>query len=120
MTDVPNLPRRVLLVSANPLFREGLRKMYAARWNGKASIIATPASMAEALSALDTYEPDLVIVDFDDKTINRDEFLNRFVTGKTPMQIMLVSLQESGQVVIYDRRTLTPAQAENWLNDPWR
>jgi cytochrome c oxidase subunit 2 len=35
------------------------------------------------------------------------------------MQVMLVSLQESGQVVVYDRRTLTSAQAENWLNDPW-
>lgn len=119
MTDAPIQPRRVLLVSANPLFREGLRKLYAERWSGKASIIGTPASMTDALSALETYEPDLVIVDYDDKTINRDEFLNRFVTGKTPMQVMLVSLQESGQVVVYDRRTLTPAQAENWLNDPW-
>jgi cytochrome c oxidase subunit 2 len=119
MTDAPILPRRVLIVSANPLFREGLRKMYAERWSGKAVIIGTPAAMSDALSALETHEPDLVIVDYDDKTINRDEFLNRFVTGKTPMQVMLVSLQESGQVVVYDRRTLTPAQAENWLIDPW-
>jgi cytochrome c oxidase subunit 2 len=119
MTDSSVQSRRVLLVSANPLFREGLRKLYAERWIGKASIIGTPASMADALTALETYEPDLVIVDYDDKTINRDEFLNRFVAGKAPMQVMLVSLQESGQVVVYDRRTLTPAQAENWLNDPW-
>lgn len=122
MTDAPVQPRRVLIVSANPLFREGLRKMYAERWGGKASIVGMLTSMSEALSALETHAPDLVIVDYDDKTINRDEFLNRFVTGKTgntPMQVMLVSLQESGQVVVYDRRTLTSAQAENWLNDPW-
>lgn len=122
MTDAPVQPRRVLIVSANPLFREGLRKMYAERWGGKASIVGMLTSMAEGLSALETHAPDLVIVDYDDKTINRDEFLNRFVTGKTgntPMQVMLVSLQESGQVVVYDRRTLTSAQAENWLNDPW-
>jgi cytochrome c oxidase subunit 2 len=119
MADFPFQPRRVLLVSANPLFREGLRKSYAERWSGKAAIIGTPTAMAEALLALETHAPDLVIVDYDDKTINREEFLNRFVAGETPMQVMLVSLQESGQVVIYDRRTLTPAQAENWLNDPW-
>ena len=122
MTNAPVHPRRVLIVSANPLFREGLRKMYAERWGGKAVIVGTPTAMAEALSALETHTPDFVIVDYDDKTINRDEFLNRFVTGKTgntPMQVMLVSLQESGQVVVYDRRTLTSAQAENWLNDPW-
>jgi cytochrome c oxidase subunit 2 len=119
MTDAPVQPRRVLIVSANPLFREGLRKMYAERWGGKASIVGMPNTMIEALLALETQTPDLVIVDYDDKTINRDEFLNRFVTGKSPMQIMLVSLQESGQVVVYDRRTLTSAQAENWLNDPW-
>jgi cytochrome c oxidase subunit II len=119
MTDAPIQPRRVLIVSANPLFREGLRKMYAERWGGKAIIVGMPTAMAEALSALETHLPDLAIVDFDDKAINRGEFLNRFVTGKSPMQVMLVSLQESGQVVVYDRRTLTPAQAENWLNDPW-
>ena len=44
-------PRRVLLVSANPLFREGLRKLYAERWGDKATIIGTPNAMADALLA---------------------------------------------------------------------
>lgn len=119
MTGGQNQLRQVLIVSANPLFREGLRKMYTERWGGKALIVGMPTTMIEALSALATSVLDLVIVDYDDKTINQGEFLNQFVTGKTPMQVMLVSLQESGQVVVYDRRTLTSAQAENWLNDPW-
>lgn len=119
MTDPSAKPRRVLIVSANPLFREGLRKLYAERWGEKASIVGMPTAMAEALTALETHAPDLVIVDYDDKTINREEFLNRFMIGRTPMQVMLVSLKESGHVVVYDRRTLTSAQAENWLNDPW-
>ncbi len=119
MTNSPVQLPRVLIVSANPLFREGLHKLYAERWGGKALIVGKPTAMAEALASLETHQPDLVIVDYDDKLINRDEFLNRFVAGKTPMQVMLVSLQESGQVVVYDRRTLTSAQAEDWLNDPW-
>jgi DNA-binding NarL/FixJ family response regulator len=119
MSDSKNQTRRVLIVSANPLFREGLRTVYAERWDGKAVITGTPTNMAETLSMLETHQPDLVIVDYDDQTINREEFLSRFVTGETPMQVVLVSLKESGQVVVYDRRRLTSAQAENWLNDPW-
>jgi len=119
MSEQNNQTRRVLIVSANPLFREGLRTVYAERWGGKAQITGTPTNMAETLSMLETHQPDLVIVDYDDQTINREEFLNRFVTGETPMQVVLVSLKESGQVVVYDRRRLTSTQAENWLNDPW-
>lgn len=119
MPEARNQPRRVLIVSANPLFREGLRKVYAERWGGKATITGMPINMGEAISMLDAHQPELVIVDYDDRTINRDEFLNRFVTGETPMQVVLVSLQESGQVVVFDRRRLTSAQAENWLNDLW-
>ena len=119
MTDIAQKPHRVIIVSANPLFREGLRKLYADRWGDKAVIVGMLKSMDDSLAALETHKPDLVIVDYDDKAINRDVFMSRFVTGKAPMQVMLVSLQESGQVVVYDRRTLTSAQAEDWLNNPW-
>jgi cytochrome c oxidase subunit 2 len=118
MTEATPQPRRVLIVSANPLFREGLRKLYAERWGEKSATVSMLTTMQEALPALETH-PDLVIVDYDDKTINREVFMKRFVDGQTPMQVMLVSLQESGQVVVYDRRTLTFAQAEDWLNNPW-
>jgi cytochrome c oxidase subunit II len=119
MPDATTHPHRVLIVSANPLFRAGLRKLYADRWGEKAIIVGMLKTMDETLPALETAHPDLVIVDYDDKGINREVFMNRFVAGKTPMQVMLVSLQESGQVVVYDRRTLTSAQAEDWLNNPW-
>ena len=120
MPEVKNQPpRRVLIVSANPLFREGLRKVYAERWGSRATITGMPTNMSETLAMLETHQPDLVIVDHDDQAINRDEFMNRFVTGKTPMRVALVSLKESGQVVVYDRRHLTSAQAESWLNDLW-
>lgn len=118
MTDSHAHARRVLIVSANPLFREGLRKLYAERWGEKSATVHMLTTLEEALPALET-RPDLVIVDYDDKTINREIFMKSFVAGEAPMQVMLVSLQESGQVVVYDRRTMTFAQAEDWLSNPW-
>ncbi len=119
MSNQPQDPRRVLIASANPLFREGLRKVYAERWGDSAVIVGMPATMEETLTALDEKQPDLVIVDHDDQTMNRDEFLNRFMSGEAPMQVVLVSLGASEPVVIYDRRRLSSAQAEDWLTNPW-
>ncbi|RJP48454.1 MAG: DNA-binding response regulator [Anaerolineaceae bacterium] len=112
-------PRRVLIASANPLFREGLRKVYAARWGDMALVVGTPSTMEETLTSLETLHPDLVIVDHDDTTINRDEFLNRFMEGESPMQVVLVSLASTEPVVLYQRKHLTAAQAESWLTNPW-
>jgi len=120
MPETPSRTRQVLIVSANPLFREGLRKVYAERWQKKAVIAALPTTLQDAFAALEKHSPDLVIVDYDDKTINRDQFMNAFLSGETPMQVMLVSLQESGHVVVYDRKSLTPSQAEDWLTNPWK
>jgi DNA-binding NarL/FixJ family response regulator len=117
MPETSNPLRRVLIISANPLFREGLRKIYAERWEAKAFIAGMATTMSEALDALKQHQPDLVIVDYDDKNINRVEFLEHFVSDEAPMQVMLVSLGQSGEVLIYDRKRLTPAQAETW--DPW-
>jgi cytochrome c oxidase subunit 2 len=60
-----------------------------------------------------------VIVDYDDETIDRGLFLNRFVSEDLTMQVMLVSLKDSGAVVVYDRRMMTPAQAGDWLSFSW-
>lgn len=115
--------RRVLIASANPLFARGLQKMVAQRWEGKGVEIRLAGSMEEALAALETWLPDLVIVDYDDVSrpgsIQREAFLSRFIAGDRTMQVMLVSLSASGEVIVYDRRTLTPAQAEDWLDLSW-
>ena len=99
-------PKRVLIASANPLFREGLRKVYAARWGERAAIVGMPSTMEETLTSLETLSPDLVIVDHDDTTINRDEFLDRFMEGESPMQVVLVSLGTTEPVVLYQRKRL--------------
>ncbi len=76
-------------------------------------------TMEETLRFLENFHPDLVIVDHDDHTINRSEFLNRFVTGEMPMKVILVSLAASEPVLIYNRMQLTAAQVEDWLANPW-
>jgi len=112
-------PHRVVIASANPIFREGLRKGYAVRWGKQAMVVGLTSTLADTLTALETLKPDLVIVDYDDTAINRNEFLIGFLSGKQPMQVALISLDSSESVVIYRRQNLTTTQAESWLNDPW-
>jgi DNA-binding NarL/FixJ family response regulator len=119
MNGLPEFSHRLLIASANPLFREGLRKLYSDRWSAQKVRVDMAGTMEETLRFLETHQPDLVIVDHDDKTINRSEFLNRFVTGEMPMKVILVSLAASEPVVIYNRMQLTAAQAEDWLANPW-
>jgi cytochrome c oxidase subunit II len=124
MSDVGHEPqRRVLIASANPLFARGLQKLVAQRWENRGVEVRLVGNMDEVTAALETWQPNLVIVDYDDAgkpgKIQREAFLSRFIAGDQPMQVMLVSLRASGEVVVYDRRTMTPAQAEDWLDLPW-
>ena len=119
MNQIPEFSHRILIASANALFREGLFKVYAEQWSGQKVDVVMAKTMGETLSLLESHRPDLVIVDHDDKTINRDEFLNRFVSDEMPMKVILVSLASSEPVVIYNRMQLTAAQAEGWLANPW-
>lgn len=120
MNDSSQPTRRILIASANPLFREGLHKLYAAEWREQHVRVKMAKTMDETLDFLESNEPDLVIVDHDDRAINRSEFLNRFVTGEMPMKVFLVSLSSSEPIVIYNRMQLTAAQAEDWLANPWK
>ncbi len=119
-------PRRVLIASANPLFARGLQKLMVQRWRSRSVEVRFAGTMQEISAVLETWRPDLVILDYDDEgaagkpgIIQREAFLSQFIAGARPMQVMLVSLRESGEVIVYDRRTLTPAQAEDWLDLPW-
>ena len=119
MSQPLEISHRILIASANALFGEGLHTIYADRWNEQRVDVVMAKTMEETLDLLERHQPDLVIVDYDDKTINRDEFLNRFVTGEMPMKVILVSLASSGPVVIYNRTQMTAVQAEDWLANPW-
>jgi cytochrome c oxidase subunit 2 len=114
-----NKLRRVLIASANPLFRDGLQKVYVQKWGSTAELVGITASVDETMSALEVLKPDLVIVDHDDIAISQSEFLDRFIKGKNSIKGVLVSLNEAGQTVVYDRRQMTSEQADEWFQDPW-
>ncbi len=114
--------RKVLIASANPLFARGLQKLVTLHWEGRPAEIRIAGSAQEAADAMGRWYPNLVIVDYDEAGkpggIQPGMILNQLIAGDRPMQVMLVSLGESGEVVVYDRRTLTPAEAEDWLDMP--
>ncbi|WP_299028541.1 cytochrome c oxidase subunit II [uncultured Thermanaerothrix sp.] len=107
--------RKVLIASANPLFGRGLERLIHQQWRGRQFEIRVVGTMEETLTLLESWLPDLVILDYDDRSLDRKRFMDLFVSSQRTMQVMLVSLQESGSVVVYDRRVLTPSQAEDWL-----
>ncbi|HKZ69973.1 MAG TPA: cytochrome c oxidase subunit II [Anaerolineales bacterium] len=107
---------RVLIVSSHPLFGQGLRSLLKERRTAGVEVIGMAANTDEAAAALKTLAPDLVILDYDDEAVNREEFLAHFVEGETPMRVVLVSLKDSGQVVVYDRRAVAASQVEAWLS----
>lgn len=74
------------------------------------------SNIEDALEALRTLHPDLVIVDYDDDRVNREEFLARFVEGEGRLRVVLLSLKEGGdEAIVYDRRTMAASQIEDWL-----
>jgi len=75
-------PWRILIASSHPLFAEGLRSLLHRRQQMDAIVVGMVSTIDEALNALTTLRTDLVIVDYDDNRVNRDEFLARFVEGE--------------------------------------
>jgi len=107
--------QRVLIVSSHPLFGQGLRSLLQERVAPTAEVVGLAATTDEAAKALKALAPDIVIVDYDDQAVNREEFLAYFVESAGPMRVVLVSLKETGPAVVYDRRTLAVSQVEEWL-----
>jgi len=111
-------PWRILIASSHPLFAEGLRSLLHKRQQMDAIVVGMVSTIDDALDALKTLQPDLVIVDYDDHHVNRDEFLARFVEGEGRLRVVLLSLKEGGsEAIVYDRRTLAASQIEDWLEE---
>jgi cytochrome c oxidase subunit II len=109
--------RRVLIASSHSLFGLGLRNLLQERQGAAVEIVGMVSNLDEALQALEQLNPDLIIVDYDDEKLNRDEFMARFVEGEKKLRVVLLSLQSPREAVVYDRRTLAAAQIDDWLEE---
>ena len=110
---------RVLIASRHPLFGKGLRSLLLERWGNQIEIIGLVSSIKETMETLEILNPDVVVVDYDDDEFNREEFLTRFMEGKRSLRVVLVSLkdgEEGAEAIIYDRRTMSASQIDDWLN----
>jgi cytochrome c oxidase subunit 2 len=109
-------PWKVLIASSHPLFAEGLRSLLHKRQETEVEVVGLVSTINEALLALNSLQPDLIIVDYDDEHLNRDEFLAHFVEGRGQLRVVLLSLGERGEeAIVYDRRTMAAAQIDDWL-----
>ncbi len=116
--DPTQSPRswRTLIVSSHPLFGKGLHRVLGALPGFNVQVLAIVSNTEQALQFLETSQPDLVILDYDDEQVNRHTFLQNFVKGERRMRVVLLSLKEGGnQAVVYDRRTLSASMVEAWL-----
>lgn len=111
-------PHRILIASNHALFLNGLRNLLEDREEA-VEVVGLVKNLEEALSAIDELEPDLIVVDYDDTVLNREEFLARFVEGEKEMRVVLLSLQGSSDAVVYDRRNMSASLIDNWL-ETWR
>jgi cytochrome c oxidase subunit 2 len=109
--------RRVLIASSHALFGEGLRSLLKERQGAGVEVVGMVSNLDEALQAIEKLTPDLVIVDYDDETLNRDEFLARFVESEVKLRVVLLSLQSAGEALVYDRRSMAAAQIDDWLEE---
>ncbi|HSF80097.1 MAG TPA: cytochrome c oxidase subunit II [Anaerolineales bacterium] len=108
-------PQRVLIASSHALFGQGLRSLLQARPEADVEVVGIVSNLEEAISALDSLNPDLVIVDYDDERLNREEFLAHFVEVDRKLRVVLLSLQDGEEAIVYDRRTMAAAQIDDWL-----
>jgi len=107
-----------LIVSSHPLFGKGIKRLLESRFGEGVNVVGMVASVEEAIAALMTLHPDLVVVDYDDGAVNREEFLARFVESEHRLRVVLLSLKEGGSnAIVYDRRTMAASQVEDWLKE---
>ncbi len=114
--NLASSPVRILIASSHPLFAQGLHSLLQRRPEMDTEVVGMVSTIDEVLAALKKLNPDLVIVDYDDERVNREEFLARFVEGEGRLRVVLLSLKEGGdEAIVYDRRTMAASQIEDWL-----
>lgn len=109
----------VLIASANSIFLNGILKILSKRNDFQNLIIEQASDSKEVLKKYSITKPRVLIIDYDDKNIKKKLFLNSFLEDQHNAQLLLVSLEQSGNVVFYDRQVLSTDEAHRWLQIPW-
>lgn len=109
------VPHKILIASSHPLFGLGLQNLFKDRWSTGVEIVGLVANVAEAKIALREHKPDILIVDHDDDTVDREEFIAHFVEGKDKLRLVLLSLSDANEAIVYDRTTHEAAEIQHWL-----
>jgi cytochrome c oxidase subunit 2 len=118
MNDLPPTKKRILIASRHPLFGKGIQSLLADRWGNLLEVIGIVEDIEGAAIALKEWSPNLLIVDYDDVTLNRDEFLTMFIESQKELRVVLLSLKEGlegSKAIVYDRRTMVASQIDTWL-----
>ncbi len=114
----PESLHKVLIVSSHPLFGKGIRHLLETHHGKPVEVIGIVKNLEDAIHSIQEYQPDLVVVDYDDEAVNRDEFLVRFVGSESQLRVVLLSLKEGGSnAIVYDRRNLAASQIDEWLQE---
>jgi DNA-binding NarL/FixJ family response regulator len=109
----------VLIASANSIFRIGILKILSTRNNFQNLIIEQASELKDVLKKYSKNKPRVLVIDYDDKNIKKKIFLNSFLQDQHNAQLLLVSLEQSGNVIFYDRQVLSTDEAYLWLQTPW-
>ena len=108
---------RVLIASSHPLFGQGLRSLLQERRAGGVEVIGMVSTPQELYQSLQALSPDLIVVDYDDEKLRRDEVLAQFFEGEKQLRVVLLSLHTNREAIVYDRRTLVASQIDDWLQE---
>jgi cytochrome c oxidase subunit 2 len=118
MNNLPPAKQRILIASRHPLFGKGLQSLLADRWGNLIEVVGIVKDIEDAAAALKEWSPNLLIIDYDDVTMNRDEFLTMFIESQEELRVVLLSLKEGlegSKAIVYDRRTMVASQIDTWL-----
>lgn len=108
-----------LIVSTNPLFRMSLHSLLVKKYPSSIEIMVV-TTIQEAVEKLRHWKASFIILDYDDQKSNRNDLLHFFISGESPLQIMLVSLNSSGSIVVYERQSIPQDQVDDWLDLNWK
>jgi chemotaxis response regulator CheB len=109
---------RILIASSHALFSNGLRSILENKWGAAIEIVGIVRNLSDATQSLATLKPHILIVDYDDEILNRDEILSNFIQGRSDLRVVLLSLHSGKQgddAVVYDRKTRSASNIEDWL-----